>query len=211
MAKNVAHTRTQAELEAELAEQLAALRKLSADFDGGEMWAAKLLATVVSVLCHDGRQDVKSLLGQLGIRDTLQCVNTAFPASPGNLMHQNTLIAIQFGAGGGVRQVPLYQGTEAEAHPKVPFTEWWGGPVFVGNAPASVEVARWQLVYFLRSQDGGSHYDATLSSEQYLILKEGGGWQMVSGGQKQPLEPVHAISMRAIAWELDQSLRALGH
>lgn len=210
MAKSVAHTRTQAELEAELAEQLVALRKLSADFDGGDIWAAKLLATIVYVLCHDGRPPVKSLLSQLGMRDTLQCVNTATPASPGNLIHQNTLIAIQFGQG-GVRQVPIFQGSDASIHPRVSFAEWWGGPVFVGNAPASEEVSRSQLVQSIRSQDGGSHYDATLSSGYYLTLKQGGGWQMTHHGAKQPLEPVHAISMRAIAWELDESLKALGH
>jgi hypothetical protein len=211
--KNVAHTRSKAELEAALAQQLAALRKLSADFDGGEMWAGRLLATVIFVLCHDGRQDTKSLLTQLGMRDSLQCLSTKVETTPGNLLHTNTLMCMKFGPG-GPQQLPRFQAIGSDAFYWLPFADWWAESVHVSGASQEgvvKTVARWELIYFVRSQDGGSHYDATLSSESYVTLREGGGWQMGHGGQKLPLEPIHLLTLRAIAWELDESLKPLGH
>ena len=70
-----------------MTDQLKALSSLAGQFAKGEQWAAKLMATIIYVICHDGRDaKTRSLLTQLGARDKLLCIDTAIEPEPGNLV-----------------------------------------------------------------------------------------------------------------------------
>ena len=121
-----AHVRTHDELLGELREQLTALGELSALFDSGQTWAAKLMATVLSVICHDGRDRTRSLLTQLGVRDRVSCITTALPPRPGNRISTALLLAFRAGSD-GINQVPRFMMPD-KSFPRIPFAECWGQP-----------------------------------------------------------------------------------
>jgi hypothetical protein len=67
------------------------------------------------------------------------------------------------------------------------------------------------LVYSLRSRDGGSHYDRELPESAYLDLKtdaQGGKFFDSKGSPGVVIKNAHTASMRQIAHELDRSISA---
>lgn len=199
--KPVAHRRTHDELLCELAEQRLALRKLSADFDEGHPWMAKLLSTVIYVLCHDGDGDTKSVLTQLGLKTGLQCLSTCPPLGMEN--YPLLLFMSASSTGSEFKARFRYADEMAEHFTLLPFNDWWSQSVFSYGGAA---LGRGDLIRAVRSQDGGGHFDATISKHEYQKLRTQHPGQVV--GAPAPSLGAERLTVRAIAWELEYSLNA---
>jgi hypothetical protein len=200
------HQRTRDELIAELHNQMAALRASCAGYDAGNLWEGPRLATVVYTLVNDGRGRSVSILTQMGLRNKINYRSHAVPNTPGNLMSWAPLVAIV--VGNGIAQyVPTLNDGAPWKISELHFREWWEQPVFE-NA-AGQQLSRMNLVFALRSKDGGSHFDAELPISSYLAMKNDGLGFGVSFGDSQAPKTIpnaHLATMRHIAFELDQSI-----
>jgi hypothetical protein len=190
-----------------MSEQMKALSSLAKQFSNGEKWAAKLMATIIYVICHDGRKETKirSLLTQIGARDKLMCINTALEPTPGNLLTLPLMLGFQPG-GAGPTQIPRFLMPANQARPfgRVPFSVWWEQPVY--SRGTEEIITRRELVQAVRSKDGGGHFDAELSCAKYVNMKGGAGWTSTRGQEKLPPDPSHLITIWAIGWELFTSI-----
>lgn len=199
-----AHVRTVQETTHEMIEQLKALESLAQKFGEGEAWAAKLMATVIYVICHDGHGPIRSLLSQLDVRGQLNCISTAEAPSPGNLLTLPLLFSVQLG-GERPSHIPNFMVPElANTFKWIPFTEWWEQPVYSRGLEGVI--TRKDLVLAVRSKDGGGHFDSELSCAKYVNMKSGSGWKFTVNGEALPNDPIHLLTIWAIGWELFKSL-----
>lgn len=199
-----AHTRTLEELRAEMTEQLKALGSLAKQFSQGEQWAAKLMATIIYVICHDGRDvRTRSLLTQLDARDRLVCIDTALQPEPGNLVTLPLMMLFRFGEG-HAGQYPRFLEKGQSEFPWRPFEEWWGGAVY--STGTENIITRKELVLAVRSKDGGGHFDSELSCANYVNMKAGSGWKSIVGDVELPPDPSHLLTIWSVGWELVTSV-----
>lgn len=199
--------RSREELEQALEDQLAALNSSCRGYDQGDMWEGPRMATTVYTLVNNGNSRSVSVLSQLGIREKIRFISFSTPQIPGNLVSWTPLCTFRVG-NDGVAVLPSLD--KGPAAPKdINFKKWWGEAVFE-NAGGQ-KLSRMNLVFALRSQDGGSHYDRELPITPYLELKDnGGGWQIFSENAEEdgaPLQNAHLATMRHIAFEVEQSIQ----
>lgn len=196
--------RSREELVQALHDQLAALRSSCAGYDSGNLWEGPRIATVVYTLVNDGRAKSKSILTQLGVRASMSFVSYSVPQIPGNLMAWLPLCWMMVGHE-GARYAPLL-GDVAQDRRAVKFQDWWTEAVY--ENVAGQKLSRMNLVFALRSKDGGSHFDEELPITPYLELKENGiGYtQRGENGQQVLIRNAHLATLRHIAFELEQSI-----
>jgi hypothetical protein len=111
-------------------------------------------------------------------------------------------------------------GKNAGVHPRldlnpigdrwVSYKAWWEREPIYRAGRDGRDWYRKNLVFSLRNQDGGSHFDAQLRDPDYLLLKAGAGWVMDFGGQEKPMAGVEFATTRQIAFELLTSLDQAG-
>lgn len=216
------HVRTTPELWSALAEQRRFLRTSSQAFDDGQEAEARRLASTAHILVHDNGRRTKSLLGQLGLKAKLKFVSTVNPLQDGDKIMRPAM------ALGSVTILPNGQavllphcnfGREPLHRKELSFADWWEEPIFreahwKGRLNKHVPgrlFTRKNLVMQLRDQDGGSHFDAELDSGIYVdvaIHKRIGMYRQLSDGTSVPFdESPHLLSMRQIAWEIEETLR----
>ena len=201
-----AQKRTHDELIEELNNQLAALKASCAGYDAGDFWEAPRLATIVYTLVNDGQSKIVSILTQLGLRNNIGFASYATPQNPHNLLGWLPLCMMHL-ANNDCLYVPVLDQGPPDQMRTMRFKDWWGEPVFQ-NA-AGNKLSRMNLVFSLRSKDGGSHYDAELPVSTYLELKTDGlgfEFQDGSGNPTRKLQNAHLATMRHIAFELEQSI-----
>jgi len=90
------------------------------------------------------------------------------------------------------------------------FGKWWEEPV-IRDAKRRL-LSRKNLVFSLRNQDGGAHFDTELTDPVYRgIAKENSvPWMFLSEGNKpRPLVDLHLATMRQIGWEMQASLKRI--
>jgi hypothetical protein len=203
--------RTRDELVEALAEQRGAIRASGASFDEGELWEAKRLAAAVYVLVHDGKGRTKSLLTQLGVRASLRFLSTAKPLDPKNLLTEHSLVSMRVEVretGSRARYRPAFDLYEQLfAFNRLQFLSWWEEPVIRDNQRRVL--SRKNIVFSLRDQEGGAHFDEELRDEVYksLVKENSAGWVVQKGDVMQPVMPgPHLATMRQIAWELERTL-----
>ncbi|AMA58064.1 hypothetical protein [Bradyrhizobium sp. CCGE-LA001] len=195
--------RTEEEKIAALAEQMEMLKASSENYDRGNCWEAKRLATTVATLLLDGRGKIRPLLVQLGLRSTLQFISTA--RSLETMRPRLALVAILLD-GGPVRYSP-YCDTEDFKLPwthEMKFQEWWEEPVF--GAADGRTLSRKNVVFSLRSQDGGAHFDENWGNDLSKMIATTNDEQLTTGDGK-PIANAHLGTMRQIAWELTETLK----
>lgn len=218
--------RTKSEIEAELAEQRQELNASVLNYDFGATWEAKRIASSLYKICFDGRGRTKSMLSQLGIRNKASFLNTAqnglskdFPVGL-LLMNVSQSKFVPISSKGGFHEgdgVPPWGR-------RVPFEDWWKQPVFVD--PHDRKLTRKNLVFAVRSQDGGAHYDEYLREDAYLELVNYDGESVrhlvqkcaASGSKTEIMTALLKVtkfsdarnaSLRQIAFEVEFSLHAL--
>jgi hypothetical protein len=204
----LSHRKTPAELWIALRDQVAALRSSSQGFDNGHPWEAGRLASIVYILVHDAGRTV-SLLTQLKRRETVRFPSTRTIGSDTS-QPQTPLVFIAAEIGKAKASYQPLLGREPIPPELLPFSKWWEQPVLRDSSRRSV--SRKNLVFSLRSQDGGAHVDGTLTDEAYVALSlfNGAGWFFSDGESEQPFKPgPHLATMRQIAWEVDCALEGV--
>jgi len=192
------HVRTRDELVKETGEQLHAIRELMICFESGGQWAGKLLATIIHMLCHDGWGKSKSIISQLGYRTRLTCITTAVKIDPKAFVQSPPTLGFS-----GNGWIPRCAMLPREHFIKIPFEEWWSEPVFVDNGRI---LTRKDLILELRCRDGAGHVDTSIDNKEYLSLKNGGGWVVITEDRNDlPSQPLHLLVTYTIAWELYNS------
>lgn len=206
------NSRSEGELLVKLSIQRRALTSSCEAYDRGDTWEAERLAVTAYVLLHDGGPRTRSLLGQLGMKSSLKYISSsrgfrmefAIPLSPSPLevSPPAPLIHVRMGDEGILFSPDCEITGNEEWHRILPFSKWYEEPIFkTANGRA---LSRKNLIFSLRSQDGGAHIDALLRDEAYVSLKSDPDSRMRS--DNKPVPNAHYASMRQISWEICQSL-----
>jgi len=211
------HVRTKQELLVALAEQREFLRRSSLAYDDGQISEAKRLASTIFILFHDGSKRTKSLITQLGLRDRLKFISTA-QSIGSDTLPKTALAFMSVRSSGEVAFFPnFYQPRLRDHQCLLPASKWWDEPVYraIGEPDRRSlfgegrTISRRNLVFHLRSQDGGAHVDGALKDQAYvdLALRSGTGIEIINpDGSYRPVPFPHLATMRQIAWEVEQSL-----
>ena len=207
--------REQGELEAKLLIQRKALASSASAYDNGELWEAERLAVTVSNLVNDGGGRSKSLLSQLGLLTRMEFLSSSrgmrnehlgSPVSPKTYIVPPTpLLSLRFD-NDGVSFAPLCESEGKQSHYRyLKFKRWYRETIF--ETVDGRRLNRKNLVYVLRSQDGGAHIDSLIRNEAYSRFRVDTDPRMSCGGK--PIPNAHYATMRQVAWELEQSLIAV--
>lgn len=192
--------------------QMEALKASSQSYDSGNKWEAARLANCVFILLHDSSTRSRSLFSQLGIRGSTRFVSYAFPHNPNNLLRSENLVGMQISSDGTSEYIPLFQLTLPSAQRKeLQFHNWWEDEIIFYD-PDTLFLNRRRLVWALRNQDGGAHVDESITDPAYVRISKGtkGGWFSRVNGIDRPLLGAHLAAMRQIAWEVQETVSALG-
>jgi hypothetical protein len=208
--------RTHLEIVEALATQRRHLATSSAKYDAGDKSEAVRLATCVCNLVHDAGK-TRSILSQLGLKTKIR-----FMASGHEVTDEIRRIASRFTplielerhpkGGGPPEFVPVSIFFKARGmHPflrELPFAEWWENDLifFEGGGLPRRELTRKRLVFTLRNQEGGSHFDAEMRDRDYLSLREPVPF-VVPGAGLGDMRDLELATMRQIAEELELSIR----
>jgi hypothetical protein len=196
-------------------EILERLGALSALFDDGTPLLALPLATAVRVLVHDTGNS-KSLLNQLGEKDSLRFVDTAAHIDARNLAATPGLVIAELMMGSGARWVPPLNGGSSgtsRRHRPLRFRAWWTMPVTHVHSPVGKTWSRKDFILHVANKEGGAHIDPNEPEAMIHSLEEHNllglmyrdpvvGDQRVSNG---PLLP----SVRQIALEVQRTIEPL--
>lgn len=183
-----------------LKEQIHFLQKSAKSFDEGDLLEAIRLAVSIRILVHDTSQS-HSLLKQLDIIDKLDCLDTAFPYDPKNLLTHNGLVCMRVAAG-SARCIPFLD-TSYKKENYLKFGNWWFDAIVIKDHSGNT-YSRKDIVLFISNKDGGAHVDPKIE-EKYKLLKSGvgTGWELSGGGFLQQVIPA---SIRQIAYEVTYTL-----
>jgi hypothetical protein len=184
-------------LKRHLEEHIGFLKRSAELYDKGVVEEAKRLAVSIRVLLYDpikpGRS--KSLLGQLGMKESRQFIDTARPRS--HASSHAALVSTLLTAG-PAEYSPLLSEMGSKL---VPFEQWWTATVIIDSNQR--ELSRQQLVLTVANQDGGAHVDAKLDDTYAdLSLNNSMGQMYLSSGLWQPIDGVELASIRQIAHEV---------
>lgn len=203
-------TRTRAEILEALNVQRRAIEISCKSYDEGNRWEALRLATSVHLMVHDRGKNDRALLTQLGVKAGMKFLASAPPTDPRNLLREVTLAGIKLNFGGGkessAEYVPLLD-SGPERHRLLPFSKWWEDEQIFRDGEFSL--TRRKLVFTLRSQEGGAHFDEVQQNPHYERLARETKTAPVVIGAGRPATPImkaELASMRQIAWELLESL-----
>ena len=196
-----------------LDENLEFLKRSCESFDLGYISEAKRLAVTIRVLLHDTGNS-KSLLNQLGIKNSMVFYNTANPFNPKNLVVHNGLVGVRMDSGQIRFVAPLEESVEIPGRPNnfVSFSDWWDETIIKDSE--NTTYTRGDLVKILANKDGGAHVDPQINSN-YEALKKTNRmlWQYVQVKDgiesKSHIKDVELHSIRQIAFELIKSIEKI--
>ncbi len=194
--------------------QKSALTSSCKAYDEGEKWEALRLATTIYILVRDGGKKNRSILTQMGIRNSMEfAVPTSPAADPRNLASYTPLVMLQLRlgeGGGGVNYVPRLNEFPS-GHRMLRFDEWWDRELVYRSGGDQHRMTREKLVFALRNLDGGAHYDEEIRDPNYIEMTHGKSWVAhLPDGTVKPVRQLELASMRQIAWEILDSLERAG-
>lgn len=156
------------ELNEHFREQVAALASSCANYDAGQRWEAKRIASAVYILCHDPpfghKSKSKSLLSQMNLKTKLDFISTA-NHDAAQVVPGLPLAAIASTDTDGTIYVPS---TKANPVRPMRFRLWYEETVFYAGKR---ELSRKNLILSMRSQDGGAHIDDIIKDAEYQQLR----------------------------------------
>jgi hypothetical protein len=166
-------------------------------FDSGFEGEAKRLAVSLRVLFHDTRNS-KSLLAQLGKKDTSNYIDSSMPFMEGNLLSEGGLVAMI------LREkrsgyVAFLDDSPIESR-LVSFEKWWSDPVF-RDARGSF-LSRKDLILAMANQDGGAHVDPSLNKIYAELSRDNSmGHAFLVSGEPIKVAGPEKAAIRQIAHE----------
>jgi hypothetical protein len=221
--------KTAAELEQELSEQIEAMRSSAMAYDAGKVWEAKRLASSLYILAFDGNGRTKSLLGMTGHKSGLKVISSVWhpPKEEGKTVSYaaagSPLLVAKFSRATGGEYVPkLGDHPNFSELQSLPFSQWWEQKISSDDLP--YKLTRKNVVFSVRTQDGGGHVDEAISDEDYWTFKHFGHTSFTFNDQSisiqvtgvnpdpgaKPLRNCVPATVRQIVWELDHSLKKAG-
>lgn len=205
------YEKPRAETEAALQRQISNMRRSANAFDLGALEEAERLAASIYIICHDGGRNSRSLLTQLGYKDHMKFPDSArrIPPPERNVASGGPpLLAFSVLEGGQIKWgAPMGDTKMMEWRA---FSRWWEETVFVSTR-TGFKLSRRNLVFFLRSQEGGAHVDGTLRDEGYFEISRHGDHQQWNelgtlALHSGPIPNAHWHTIRQMTWELDEAL-----
>jgi hypothetical protein len=191
---------SRAELIERLKEQVRFLESSTRAFDEGMIAEAKRLAVTIRVLVHDTAAS-KSLLGQLGIKQSLRFTESLQPDPPGNMAAYHGVVGTKVSHSGAEFFAWLDDGPPFPPLSST-FQEWWSRYVIRDHDGS--RFTRKDLVLTLANKEGGAHVDPELEREYVRLSRENSlrYYFSVDGEERNwPNDPVpHTV--RHVAHEL---------
>jgi hypothetical protein len=176
-----------------------------ASYDSGHKWEAARLANAVFTLVHDGGSIV-SLLTRLGLRASLKFISSSHEINRKNLLADTPLVMVKV-SNAAAEYLPTLGDVPFSTGP-IQFPKWWEKELIYRDG--NFELTRRRLIFALRHQDGGGHV-GELTDESYVRFKTEAIWHSQVGNN--PPEPIYgavAATMRQVAWEMIETLKAVG-
>ncbi|MEM1008304.1 MAG: hypothetical protein AAGJ35_04810, partial [Myxococcota bacterium] len=203
--------KTRDDLIQNLNRQLGNFRRSCNSFDEGHLGEAERMAAHIYTLCHDGahRSRSKSLLGLLRIKKSLELFDTGLPPKETGVARMGPpMLMFNLNPDGKI----VWGAPLEEAKGKwISFGKWWEGSVY-RNQSGKV-LTRKNLVFSMRSQDGGAHVDDNYKDREYHSFVKFGDHvaQSADGSisintQGDNLKDLHLHVMRQMSWEVLHSL-----
>jgi hypothetical protein len=200
--------RSQKELRDALGTQRRHMAASCAAYDAGDHSEAVRLATCICNLVHDARKTYRSIMGQLGIKDTHTFFGTNIPdgaAVPAIALRYTPLVELDrlYLPPRVVPLVTYYKNRNAYFGVRdLSFDEWWDKDIIFLDGPH--RLTRRQLVLTLRDQEGGSHYDAEVRNTNFGPLKQP-VFMFIPGKGLGRMKDLELATMRQVAEELELS------
>ncbi len=218
--------KSRAELEEALVRQISNLRRSNEAYDSGHLGEAERIASICYILLHDGHGKTRSLLGQLGLKSEMKFADTSLRRMVQGELDWlcMDLCKIKIPHDSKATYDPLRDTAHATGVHWVSFDEWWDRSK-VYETLRGLDLSRKNLVLTMRNQDGGGHVDGQIGSEVYAWLASKGSDRIVSvkpGAVEFVIPPAplpsegfienaHWATMRQIGWELDETIKLVGH
>ena len=184
--------------------QQRALAASCRSYDEGNKWEAIRLATVTYTLVHDAGRKSRSVLGLLGVKDKMKFVSSGHHVHSKVVGRINPLATLELRSDRPSEYGPRFQTVETPIR-HVSFGQWWERDIIIKDGAA--ELTRKRLVFVLRNQEGGSHFDDEVRDPGYLSLA-GSSNALVfrPGHEPQLVFAAELATMRQVAWELTKTL-----
>jgi hypothetical protein len=201
-----------------LAEQYDFLAASAARFDTGYEHEWKRLAIALRVLLHDTSASA-SLLGQLGIKDTLDFLDSdaGREPEPGRQLAYPRgwpmgFVGTRLGIGVGATFFPMLDNDLEMPRGRLPFADWWRKRLL--DSPHTNEHWRRQdFVLGATNKEGGAHVDPTPPA-WWTDLRDGTwvGAATTTGpdGSQVPMVTLVPAVIRQIAYEVTTTLQDAG-
>lgn len=212
------------ELERAFVEAYERLVQAGTAFDARHLSEAPNIAKEAMNFIYDSGQKSESILQHLGIKHTINFVDSSKPSAIASLpsgsrkgSNEYRLIDEIIGFS-GMDYRPLL-GTRTSPR-MIPFAAWWDGTVLSRYVHAPVErrekISRGELVQHVRNEEGGGHVSARYKrgtpADKMARLMQGeyvDGYMQLNGESPLTAEdhaPAYA-TIRQIGWELEETLR----
>lgn len=167
------YRKTPSELREAFDRQVRNFRRSIASFDDGHIEEAERLATSLYTLFFDGGSNAKSAAKLAGVKDNLRFPDSRFPQpkEPYAVRIGPPLCVIGLGGRYWPRNHARVQESifeDAPEYSRLPFKKWWEQVVY--STDSGRELSRKNLVFSMRTQDGGAHIDKKLKNEAYHWL-----------------------------------------
>ena len=217
------YVKSSCELEADLREQLVALRSSISAYDEGKEWEAKRISSSIYILLFDGSGRTQSLVTLTGRKSGMKVYSSVhkmpdFIAAMVTMSTSTSLLDIEFDGQGNVAFVPVLDRRPIKDDQWRTTEEWWSEELF--HKPSGISLTRRNVVFSMRTQDGGAHVDRAITDRNYasfsreedpffaFLTAEG----IAMGGLPPGTSPKNGVKaiLRQLAWEVDVSFQKVG-
>ncbi|HEY3486719.1 MAG TPA: hypothetical protein VGL10_01520 [Gammaproteobacteria bacterium] len=193
------------ELLQHLKEQFGFLARSCTAYDAQYRDEGKRIAVVLRTLLHDTNKS-KSLLGLLGLKQSIAFLDTALPLNPKNLLSHAGLTMMRVTEKAAEYVPCLDENPTGRPRRKIFFPEWWNAVVIVDQNKNKFN--RRELILAVANKDGGAHVDPTLDAAYAALTRNNSmGWIFQKGEIQEPLLPIELASIRQIGHEVISTLK----